>query len=104
MNDAADPTDEDLALIKACPDPQAWFAAIKRLWWEPMWGWSEVNSATGRIVMLEISTGGWSGNEALIVAMQQNPLWGQTWESTRRGGHYMFQFTKQGRADPAPTD
>ena len=40
---------------------------------------------------LYISTGGWSGNEDLIGAMQNNAmLWIMTWVSSRRGGHYTF--------------
>lgn len=38
-----------------------------------------------------VSTGGWSGNEQLIDALQRNRVfWAFCWESSTRGGHYVF--------------
>ena len=37
-----------------------------------------------------ISTAGWSGNEFLIEALQENFIWMITWQSSTRGGHYKF--------------
>jgi hypothetical protein len=45
----------------------------------------------GRIYW-RVSTAGWSGNESLIGAMQDNFVWWSiNWVSTTRGGHYVFQ-------------
>ena len=38
-------------------------------------------------------TGGWSGNEELISALQENEnfFWAMCWEESRRGGYYKFE-------------
>ena len=42
-----------------------------------------------------LSTGGWSGNEAIIQAIQENRIfWSMCWQESRRGGHYKFDLTK----------
>ena len=39
----------------------------------------------------EVHTVGWSGNESLIGAMEDNlMLWMLTWQRIERGGHYLF--------------
>lgn len=68
-------------------------------WWSADWGWrmsrrrirSSPNS--GRLVRRYfISTGGWSGNEDIITALQGNLMfWVLCWYSSRRGGHYEFR-------------
>jgi hypothetical protein len=62
---------------------------IKSIWWTPEWGWTQ----KGR--KYYISTGGWSGNESIIYAMQRNFLfWSMCWISSRTGGHYIFKLPK----------
>lgn len=40
----------------------------------------------------EVSTGGWSDNESIINAMQENMLfWQMTWRLSKRGGYYEFR-------------
>jgi len=40
---------------------------------------------------LYLSTGGWSGNEDIITALQRNYLfWSLYWYRSQRGGHYWF--------------
>ena len=41
-----------------------------------------------------LHTGGWSGNEDIIGALQENIhcFWLFYWLSTRRGGHYIFKI------------
>lgn len=70
-----------------------WFARVRGLWWMPEWGWDEADVMDdGRLVRrYRVSTGGWSGNEDLLGAMEANYLWWHTWVSSRRGGHFMFE-------------
>jgi hypothetical protein len=43
----------------------------------------------------ELHTGGWSGNEEIIVALEQNYLfWGLCWQESKRGGNYKFEVRK----------
>ena len=79
-------------------DKAGWFEFIKNLWHLQDWGWSERNEPHGwkdgeTVKRVHISTAGWSGNESLIRAMQENVmLWGITWVQSRRGGHYIFEY------------
>lgn len=88
------PTDKELTQIREWPltDLLGWFAFIKCCWWAPDWGWRQYDGRDGdrweRIY--QISTGGWSGNEDIIDAMERSDCW-STWYQTRRGGHYEFR-------------
>jgi hypothetical protein len=55
------------------------------------WYWSETEYESEGIEY-SISTGGWSGNEDIIRALQMNRLfWCLYWLQSRRGGHYIFK-------------
>jgi hypothetical protein len=94
------PTPEALELIRTWPVDavEGLFAFIRPMWHLQDWGWREV--ATFKYVWKEepvhrfyMSTAGWSGNESIIKAMQDNTeVWKACWESTKRGGHYVFEI------------
>ena len=79
-------------------DPSGWFAFIRSCWWAADWGWTEFEGTDDlkrwqRIYL--ISTGGWSGNESIISAMQKNfVLWALSWHQHRRGGHWEFRVSR----------
>jgi hypothetical protein len=77
-------------------DPKGWFKFIESIWHLKSWGWTELKRAeldSVDKIMFHISTAGWSGNEDIIRAMQQNHiLWSDTWVESRRGGHYVFEM------------
>lgn len=57
------------------------------IWWAEGWGWHQEGED------YYVSTGGWSGNESIISALQKNfTFWMLHHRSTRLGGHYMFCF------------
>lgn len=91
------PTEDCLSIIRwwHWSDSKGFFAFIKENWWYANIRWFETakTSITGKpVTEYSISTSGWSGNESIIEAMQDNPmLWSTTWVQSRRGGHYIFE-------------
>ena len=45
-----------------------------------------------RVLRLELHTAGWSGNESIIDALQENVFWFMWWQKSTRGGHYYFRI------------
>ena len=92
------PTEEALIEIEnwSYNDPKGWFKFIENIWHLRSWGWSEVRKAyldSPDKIEYHISTAGWSGNEDIIRAMQENNiLWSDTWVQSRRGGHYILSL------------
>lgn len=55
------------------------------------WGIDNIHNERP-VLMLELHTGGWSGNEDIIEALQNHKLfWTMWWWKTERGGHYYFE-------------
>jgi hypothetical protein len=101
LDDDGYPTENALEIIRLWDwnDQKGWFDFIKSIWWHPSWGWSEGEEPHEYqkdeiVYRYNISTGGWSGNESIIQAMEQNKniLWSLTWVQSRRGGHYIFEI------------
>jgi hypothetical protein len=89
LDDDGYPTEMALERIRTWPysDPHGWFEFVSELWWMRAWGVR--SNKPGEYLF---STGGWSGNEDIIGAMQENwILWSTTWMQSNRGGHYVFE-------------
>ena len=47
-----------------------------------------------------LSTGGWSGNESMIHALESNTMiWIIYWKQSSRGGHYIFEKRKKAKGE-----
>jgi hypothetical protein len=99
------PTEKTLEYIKRWhwSDAKAMFEFIKGMWTYADFGyWREEVVSKDDYNGIEykeprlryyISTAGWSGNESIIRAMQENTmLWSLNWVQSRRGGHYIFEL------------
>ena len=93
------PSEESLTAIREWPlgDLAGLMVFIKALWWAADWGWREFDGKDDfdkPIHVYWISTGGWSGNEELIAALQESQHgihWSQLFREHHVGGHYMLQ-------------
>ncbi len=84
------PTEETLKAINEWDfrDLHGLFEYIEAAWEYSDTAWEWIDERT-----IECSTCGWSGNESLISALCDNTLaWALSWHSSRRGGHYRFEF------------
>ena len=87
LGDSPYPSKKELSRIKRWPytDLAGLFRYIEERWtYEDLW---EVSGKK-----ISCSTGGWSGNEELLAALQRNPMaWALTWQESKRGGHHKFE-------------
>lgn len=90
FDDDGYPTDEALKRIAEWPymDIAGMLEFVQGLWSYPDRWWTEGDT-------LHLSTGGWSGNESVIDAMERNRMFmAICWVSSRRGGHYEFDLSR----------
>lgn len=90
MDDDGYPEESELKQIAEWPwqDISGLLAFVQPRWSYPDRWWTVGD-------VLNLSTGGWSGNEDLVRAMQQNVMfWYICWISSRRGGHYEFDLSR----------
>mgnify|MGYP006270820199 FL=1 len=99
LDDDGYPTEACLEAISKWhfSDEKGWFDFIRQHWHLASWGWSEGEEdheyrEGEKVYRYHLSTGGWSGNEGIIKAMQANEMmWMLNWFQSRRGGHYIFE-------------
>ena len=87
------PTEEELARICAWPwnDVEG-----LRLYVFGLWNWPEFGASVEG-GMWRLATGGWSGNEDIIAALQDNHMfWALCWQRSERGGLHWFKPYPQG--------
>lgn len=69
---------------------------MEQLWWTPSlisvdeW----LNEKLRTVVRVSLATGGWSGNERIIDALDGTMFHLRFWESSHRGGLYVYEVPK----------
>lgn len=101
LADEGYPSDEETWTVAHWPingskDVIAAFEYVRQRWSYPDYWNQDRKIDNGKIARIyTFSTGGWSGNEMLVDAMQRNDfLWMLSWYSIRRGGHYEFRVSE----------
>jgi hypothetical protein len=62
---------------------------------KPLWKYAESGYWSVRGNYYHLSTAGWSGNESIVGALQDNHVWWMLYAySWRVGGHYVFKRRK----------
>ena len=88
------PTDEEIEKIKTWSistreDCKALIEYVRTLW---NWGDTFI---TVEGSLYKMATGGWSGNEEIIGALQDNHIfWLLCWKMSTRGGYYEFEIVE----------
>lgn len=102
------PTEAGLDAIRSWPVPdhgdlRPVFEAMRAVWrWASYFRSTEgVDDYGTPITTYEISTGGWSGHEDMLGALEDNLMvWTLTWVQVRRGGHYIFEARHRWAVQP----
>ena len=104
MTENTYPDERDLQRIarwNSVHDMRGLLTFVRRLWTYP--DYFEGDPDTG--YHFDLATGGWSGNEEIIGALQENlTFWGIAWVSSNRGGRHVFdipQYVKPRATEPA---
>lgn len=85
------PEDHELKKIREWPYEDGWHDLLEYI--QDRWRHPDYFHRKGNTYWL--STAGWSGNESLIGALEQNrPFWAICWVSSKRGGHDKFRVIK----------
>lgn len=90
FNDDGEPTEETLNALATWPHA-SWDELVAYLGKAfEGYGFAKINGDE-----LNIVTGGWSGNEMMIEALQKNQVfWAMCWKASHRGGKYVFDMER----------
>jgi hypothetical protein len=103
LTDEDYPTDEALARIRTAPPREA-LELAERAWHWDGWASRELRPEERAVVTNDVdegaefvrfATGGWSGNESIIAALDDNwPVAVMCWRLTARGGLHIYEMPK----------
>lgn len=85
-------SEEDIKILNKAE----WYNCISvlRKYWDFDYGDFVVNYIDNRKI-LKLSTGGWSYNEEIIDELSETFFWTFYWQTSRRGGHYVFGIDEE---------
>lgn len=63
--------------------------------WNTDYGTISVDKTESGIVIIELTTGGWSENEELIDKLANTMFWFLWWNTSKRGGYYKFIYSER---------
>lgn len=63
-------------------------------YWTQNYGSFDIEGKDG-IIILELTTGGWSENEELIDILSTTMFWFLWWQESKRGGYYKFIYSEK---------
>lgn len=85
------PTDETLRAISEWPVPDDTQGLIEFV----MAAWKYPDAIRYKNRWFTFETGGWSGNESIVAALNKNLMFRVLyWYESRRGGHYEYRVTR----------
>jgi len=85
MDEEGYPTEEELRYCEKEQDIDKLVAFVRGNWWNGEHG---VKFSDG---VLQLDTGGWSGNESTISALQRNKEFWKSFLGEKEGGHFYFE-------------
>jgi hypothetical protein len=104
MSEGEYPSEAELKAITEYERPDYDFKALLESI-KSMWKFSDCGYWQQKGRVFKISTGGWSGNESIIEALQENfVFWSLCWYSSRRGGAFQFRCPIIKKSTPIPKE
>lgn len=93
------PFEEELEKVEKWDfkDPCGLVEFISKIWHWPDFGFTKRFGfgwpIRKKVIKVILHTGGWSGNESIVSALEKNFMfWNLFWQSSERGGHYYFEI------------
>ncbi len=76
--------------LENCDKQMNWDKIVKLIeeYWDSDYGLFKINNN-----ILELITGGWSENEAIIEVLSRTMFWFFFWQESKRGGYYKFDLS-----------